>query len=168
MIKKSMEEAVNRQINAEFYSAYLYLSMAAYFEDRNLGGFANWMIVQAKEEKFHAMKLYRYLNERGGRVKLMTIEDPEFEWDSVLKVFEEAYAHEQKVTGMINDLVDLAISEKDHATRSMLQWYVDEQVEEEATAENIVERLKMIKDHSPSILMMDREMGSRSFNEPEE
>ena len=132
MIKDVILEALNKQINAELYSAYLYISMSAYFESINLKGFANWMKVQAKEEVSHAMRIYNYVVERGGRVKLMAIEQPPIEWESPLHAFESAYNHEVKVTAMINELVDLALKEKDHATYNMLQWVINEQVEEES------------------------------------
>ena len=113
MISKALEEAINQQVNREMYSSYLYLAMAAYFESEGLPGFANWMRVQAKEEDFHAMKLFNYLVERGGRVKLLDIEAPPFEWKGSLDVFEYTYTHEQKVTGLINNLMKLAVEEKD-------------------------------------------------------
>jgi ferritin len=168
MIKERIEEVINQQINAELYSGYLYLSMAAYFESTNLNGFANWMHVQNLEEQSHAMKFYHYLNERGGRVKLMPIEGPKMEWKSPMEAFQDAYEHEQKVTGMINNLVEIAWAEKDHATYNMLQWFVDEQVEEEASALEIVEKLKMIGDAPGAMYMLDKEMGARVFTPPAE
>src|SRR6056297_843614 len=132
MIKENIQEAINKQINAELFSAYLYQSMGAYLDSENLGGMAAWMNMRAKEELEHAMKFYNYLLERGGRVKLYAIDEPQFEWNSPLEVFEASYEHEQYVTGRINDLVELAAEEKDHATGVMLQWFVSEQVEEEA------------------------------------
>ncbi|HIJ70731.1 MAG TPA: ferritin [Planctomycetes bacterium] len=166
MIGKKMEEALNGQVNAELYSAYLYLSMAAYFESGNLPGFANWMRVQAQEEQFHAMKFYDYINERGGRVILEQIEAPPAEWDSALAVFEAVSAHEQKVTALINQLVDLAIQQKDHATNSFLRWFVDEQVEEEDNAGKIVGQLKLIKDSPEALFLMDKELSRRVFATP--
>ena len=166
MISKKMEEALNNQVNAELYSAYLYLSMESYFKSENLNGFANWMRVQTQEEVSHAMKIYDFINERGGRVTLKTIEGPQTEWDSALAVFKAAYAHEQKVTGLINDLVDLAITEKDHATNSFLQWFVNEQVEEEASADEIVQQLKMMESAPGGMFMLDRELGQRVFTPP--
>ncbi|NVM04917.1 MAG: ferritin [Candidatus Helarchaeota archaeon] len=166
MIKESIEEAINTQANREFYSAYLYLSMAAYFESINLKGFANWMRVQFQEENFHAMKMFDYVIGRGGRAKLLPIEAPPTEWDSPLKVFEHTYEHEQKVTGLINNLVKLASSEEDYATYNMLQWYVTEQVEEESSASEILENLKMIGDDKNALLMLDREFAQRVFNPP--
>jgi ferritin len=161
MIGKKMLDALNEQINAELYSSYLYLAMAADFEAKNLKGFAKWMEVQAKEEAGHAKKLYDFLVDRGGRVALKAIAAPPPEWKSPLAAFEEAYAHEQKVTGLIHKLADLAAAEKDHAAAVMLQWFVTEQVEEEANASEIVEKLKLIKDHPQGLLMMDGHLGQR-------
>jgi len=160
-IQKKMEAALNGQINAELYSEYLYLSMAAYFESLNLGGFARWMEVQAGEEHSHAMKIYKFINERGGRVSLEAINKPKSEWGSPQEAFEEAYAHEQKVTKMIHDLVDLSGQEKDHASFTMLQWFVDEQVEEEDSAGTIAERLKAVKGAPQALFMMDQALGQR-------
>ena len=163
MIKDTILEALNKQINAELYSAYLYLSMSAYFESINLKGFANWMMVQAKEEVTHAMRIYDYVVERGGRVKLTAIEQPPTEWKSPLDAFEAAYNHEVKVTQMINELVDLALKEKDHATYNMLQWFVNEQVEEEASADEIVQKLKLVGNERSALFMVDRELAQRKF-----
>ncbi len=165
MIKEKILEPLNRQLNAELYSAYLYLSMAAYFESVSLKGFANWMRVQAKEELTHAMRFYDYIVERGGRVKLDSVEKPPSEWNSPLDVFEAVYEHEVKVTSMINDIVDLALKEKDYATYNMLQWFVNEQVEEEASADEIVRKLKMVGDEGRAIFMIDRELAQRKFSE---
>lgn len=166
MIKENMQKAINQQINAEMYSAYLYLSMSAYFESINLKGFANWMKAQAQEEMVHAMKFYDYINERGGRVLLTVIEAPPTQWDSSLAVFEYTYKHEQKVTGLINDLVNLAISEADHATNNFLQWFVAEQVEEEASADEVVQKLKLAGDRGGGLFMLDQELGQRVFTLP--
>jgi ferritin len=166
MIGKKMEEALNSQVNAELYSAYLYLSMESYFKSLNLDGFANWMRVQTQEEVTHAMKMYDFINERSGRALLKSVEGPPTTWDSPLAVFEAAYAHEQKVTGLINGLVDLAIQEKDHATNSFLQWFVNEQVEEEASADTIVQQLKIMADAPGGLFMLDRELGQRVFTPP--
>jgi ferritin len=166
MIGKKVETALNKQINAELYSAYLYLSMNSYFVSINLMGFANWMRIQALEEMTHADKFYHYVNERGGRVALMPLEGPPGEWSSPLALFEDVYKHEQKVTAMINSLVDLAIEEKDHATGSMLTWFVDEQVEEEANADGIVQQLKLIGDNTGGLFLLDRELGARIFTPP--
>ena len=166
MISKKMEKALNEQVNAELYSAYLYLSMEAYFKSLNLNGFANWMMVQIQEEVSHAMKIYGFIDERGGRIALKAIEGPITEWDSPLAVFEAVYEHEQKVTGMINNLVNLAIEEKDHATNSFLQWFVNEQVEEEASADQLVQQLKMMEKAPGGMFMLDRELGQRVFTPP--
>ncbi len=166
MIGKKMKEALNGQVNAEMYSAYLYLSMESYFKSLNLNGFANWMRVQTQEEMVHAMKIYDFINERGGRVILKAIQGPPTQWDSPRAVFEAAYAHEQKVTGLISDLVDLAIKEKDHATNSFLQWFVNEQVEEEASADAIVQQLKMMEKAPGGLFMLDRELAQRVFTPP--
>jgi ferritin len=166
MISKKVEKALNAQVNAELYSAYLYLSMESYFQSLNLNGFANWMRVQTQEEVSHAMKIYDFVNERGGRSLLKGIDGPPTEWESPLAAFEAAYAHEQKVTGLINDLVDLAIKEKDHATNNFLQWFVNEQVEEEASADAIVQQLKMMKKAPGGMFMLDRELGRRVFTPP--
>lgn len=163
MLSQKMEDALNEQINAEMYSAYLYLAMSAYFEDQNLSGFANWMYVQAQEEMTHAMKIYRYINDRGGRVHLKPIEGPPTEWKDAAKIAEEVYAHEQKVTGMIHDLVNLAREEKDHGTDNMLQWFVSEQVEEEANADELLQQLKMVGGKGQGLLMLDRELSKRQF-----
>lgn len=163
-----MVEALNRQLNAEIYSAYLYLSMAAYFESMFLKGFANWMKVQWQEELTHAMKFFNYISERGGRVKLYAVEEPQFEWDSPLAAFEHVYNHEVKVTRRINELVNMALEEKDHATYMMLQWFVNEQVEEEAAALEIVEKLRRIGKNEMGLLMIDRELAARKFTPPQE
>jgi ferritin len=166
MISKKVEEALNGQINAELYSAYLYLSMEAYFESVSLPGFATWMRVQTQEELMHTMKIYGFVNERGGRVLLKSIDQPPTEWESPLAVFEASYKHEQKVTGLINDLVNLAIEQKDHATNSFLQWFVNEQVEEEDSADQVVQKLKMIKNDPGGLFLVDRELGQRVFTAP--
>jgi len=165
-IGKKMEKALNEQVNAELYSAYLYLSMEAYFRSLNLGGFASWMRVQTQEEVSHAMKIYDYIVERGGRATMKAIEGPDTKWDGSLALFEAVYAHEQKVTSLINNLVDMAIEEKDHATNSFLQWFVNEQVEEEASADDVVQKIKMMQDAPGGIFMLDRELGQRIFTPP--
>jgi len=163
VLSEKMLDALNRQLNAELYSAYLYLSMAAYFESINLKGFANWMKVQAQEEVAHAMRFYSYTSERGGRIKLMAIEQPPAEWDSALDAFETVYNHEVRVTGLINELVDLALEEKDHATYNMLQWFVSEQVEEESSADEIVQKLRLVGDRGSGLFMIDQELGQRTL-----
>jgi ferritin len=166
MVKKKIEAALNKQLNAELYSSYLYLSMSAYFQSINLPGFANWMRVQTQEELVHAMKFYDFINERGGRVTLQKIDSPPTTWASPLNVLENTYKHEQKVTGLINDLVNLAVGEKDHATNIFLQWFVTEQVEEEASADEVVQKLKLVGKDSGGLFMLDGEMGQRVFTPP--
>jgi len=166
MIDKKMQDALNEQVNAELYSAYLYLSMEAYFESINLAGFANWMRVQTQEEVVHGMKIYDYIDERGGRVTLKPIAGPQVKWDSPLAVFEAAYEHEQKVTGLINGLVDIAIELKDHASNAFLQWFVDEQVEEEKSADDVVQKLKLMADAPGGLYMLDNELAQRVFTPP--
>jgi len=161
VIKDKLVKAINKQINAELYSSYLYLAMAAYFEANNWLGFARWMEIQSKEENTHAMKCYEYILERGGRVSLSAIEAPVKEWKSALDAFEAVYAHELKVTSLINDLLKVAREEEDAATESMLKWFIDEQVEEEANAVVIVEKLKLIKDSAQGLFMLDHELGER-------
>lgn len=162
MIEEKIEEAINDQIDAELYSAYLYLSMSANFSDQNLDGFADWMRAQAQEEVDHAMRFFDYLNERGGRIELGAIEKPQKEWESPLEAFETAYEHEKYVTERINDLYDLAEEENDRATQNMLEWFVEEQVEEEGSVDQIVERLKMTGDSKSALMMLDQKLGERS------
>ena len=166
MLSKKMQEALNEQINAELYSAYLYLSMSAYFKSINLPGSANWMRVQTQEEMVHAMKIYDYVIERGGRVALEAVSKPVVEWKSPLAAFQAAYKHEQHVTGLINDLVNLAVKEKDHAVNAFLQWFVNEQVEEEASADEVVQKLKQVEKVPAGVFMIDRELGQRVFTPP--
>jgi len=166
MIKKEVEKALNEQINAEFHSAYLYLSMSAYFLSSGLTGYANWMRIQYQEELAHATRFFDYVNERNGRVELSPIAEVPVNFSGIVNVFEETLLHEQKVTGLINRLMDVAISENDHATRSFLQWFVDEQVEEEANVEQILDNLNLIKGEGQGLLMMDREMQVRVFVDP--
>jgi ferritin len=166
MLNKEMEKALNVQVNAEMYSAYLYLSMSAYFQSKSLSGFASWMRVQAQEEMVHAMKIYDFVNERGGRVILEPIEAPPKDWDSPLATFEAVYEHEQKVTGLINELVELALEKHDHATNIFLQWFVSEQVEEEDSANDVVEKIKLVGDAKGGLFMLDRELGQRVFTPP--
>ena len=166
MLSKKMEKAINQQINAEMYSSYLYLSMATYFESISLGGFSNWMRQQAQEELFHGMKMFDFVCERGGRVTLKTIDQPPAKWGSPLDVMKNVLSHEQKVTGLINDLVDLALDERDHATNIFLQWFVSEQVEEEDTAGGLVDKLKLIGKDANGLFMLDTELGQRNFTLP--
>jgi len=166
MINKKVEKAINKQINAEMWSGYLYLSMSSYFESIGLSGFANWMWTQAREEMTHAMRLYSHVIERGGRVIFDAIEKVPNEWKSPQHVFEETYMHEKKVTGLIENLVDIAEKEKDRATYNMLQWFIDEQVEEEASADEILQKLKLIGKNGNGLFMIDRELSQRVFTPP--
>lgn len=166
MLTKKMEKALNDQVKNEMYSAYLYLSMGMYFQSRNLTGLASWMQVQMQEEMFHAEKFRAYINNRGGKVILQALEQPPSDFGSPVNAFEETLKHEKFITSKINDLVKLSIGENDHATTTMLQWFVNEQVEEEATADEILQQLKMIGDNGYGILMMDRELGLRTFTPP--
>ncbi|OQX20232.1 MAG: ferritin [Desulfobulbaceae bacterium A2] len=166
MISSSMEKALNGQINAELFSSYLYLSMEAYFKSVGLSGFAGWMRVQVQEELFHAMKFYEYLAERNGRVALAAIAQPETTWETPLKAFEHIQAHEHKVTGLIEDLVELAIKKKDHATHIFLQWFVSEQVEEESSVGAIVDRLRLVGKDTAGLFFLDAELAKRVFTPP--
>ena len=161
MLSKKIENAINKQINAELWSAYLYLSMSAYFESINLGGFATWMRVQAQEEVGHAMRFYNHVIERRSRISVAAITATPVNWKSPLNAFEDAFKHEQKVTGMINDLANMAAAEKDHATASMLKWFIDEQVEEELSTDTIVKKLKMIGANTGGLYILDRELSQR-------
>jgi ferritin len=161
MINEKIEKALNAQINKEFFSSYLYLSMSSYFESKNLTGMANWMKIQADEEHLHAMKFYAYVIQKGGRAILASIETPKSDWKSVRDVFEDTYTHEQFITASIDELVNLSLELKDHATNNFLQWFVTEQVEEEANVTKIIDDLKMIGDNSYGIFMLDRELGTR-------
>ena len=162
MISSEIEGALNDQIRKEFYSFYLYLSMAARFESMNLKGFAHWMQVQAVEETKHAMKIYGHVNERGGKVVLQQIDAPPSSWKSAREMFEQAYQHEQKVTESINKIVELARTRKDNATEVFLQWFVSEQVEEEASTNEIAQKLQLVGDDAPALVMLDAELGRRS------
>ena len=161
-----MEKALNEQINAEFYSSYLYLSMSAYFVRKNLPGFAHWMYIQTQEEAAHAMLFFNFVNERGGTAELKAVAKPDFNWTDPIKVFEAVLKHEQMVTGLINNLVDIAITEKDHATNNKLQWFVAEQVEEEANATEILEQLRIVEGKGQGLLLLDRELKTRVFVNP--
>jgi ferritin len=161
MISKTLQDAINEQINKELYSSYLYLSMAAYFEAASLPGFAHWMRIQYQEEVAHAMKFFDFVIDRGGKVVLKAIDQPQTEWKNNLEVFEMVYEHEQKVTGMINSLYELALKEKDYPTQVLLYWYIDEQVEEEKNASQIVDQLKLIEARGTAVLMLDKQLGKR-------
>ena len=166
MLSEKMQKALNDQINAEIWSAYLYLSMSAYFESENLPGFANWMKIQWQEELSHSIKFFDYVNERGGRVTLQPIAAVDTEWKNPLEVFEATLKHEQHVSSLINELVNTAMEERDHATNNILQWFIAEQVEEEASVDGLVQQLKLIDGFGHGILMLDRELGQRVFVDP--
>jgi ferritin len=161
MLNEKMEKALNDQINEELYSSYLYLAMSAWFESQNLSGCAAWMGAQAREENGHAMKFFKFINERRGRVVLKAIKEPQKEWKSPLAAFEASLNHEQHITGCIDNLMNLALTEKDHASAAMLQWFVGEQVEEEANVDSIVQKLKMAEKAPGALLMMDHALGER-------
>ena len=161
-----MVKAINDQMNAELYSSYLYFSMAAYFDSIGLKGSSSWMRVQAMEEQAHTKKFYDFLTARGGRVVLSEIKAPPAEWDTPLAVFEHVLEHEQMVTGLINGLMDLSIELKDHATSSFLKWYIDEQVEEEESAEEVLQNLKLNADNPGGLFMIDKELAARVFVPP--
>lgn len=163
MISEKMKVALNDQLNAEMFSSYLYLSMSAYFDDINLRGMAAWMKMQSSEEYAHAMKFFDFIIRVGNRVNLKQIDNPQSSWDSPLSAFEAALKHEKSITKKINELTDLAISEKDHATNTFLHWFVDEQVEEESTVADIVENFKLIGDSKGGLFMLDKELGKRVF-----
>jgi ferritin len=162
MISKAMQEAVNEQINKELYSSYLYLSMAAYFENLNLPGFAKWLHVQTDEERGHGMKLYQHLVDRNGRVMLKAIAAPATDWKTYLEVFKQVQSHEAEVTASINSLYELALKEKDYPLQVLLQWFINEQVEEEKNAADIVQQLELIDAHGTAVLMLDHQLGKRS------
>lgn len=166
MISKRLEEAINAQINAELWSAYLYLSMSAYCQDKGYTGIANWFAIQFKEEQDHAQIFYNYLVSRGGRVLLQPIAAVETEWASPLAAFEATYEHEQKVTSLINNLMHIAVEEKDFASQSRLQWFIDEQVEEEESALDIINKLRMLDGNSYGLYMLDQELGARVYTTP--
>jgi len=166
MIKKEVLNALNEQINAESYSAYMYLSMAAYFEHIGLSGFANWMKVQYQEESAHALKFFNYVTERGGKVTLKPIVQVPVDFESIVDVYEKTLVHETNVTELINNLMNVAVAANDHATQSFLKWFIDEQVEEEANVEKVLMTLKLINGQGNGIFMMDREFGQRVFVDP--
>ena len=166
MLDKRMQDALNGQINAEIYSAYLYLSMSSQFAELGMAGGRNWMHVQFQEELFHAQKFFDYVIERGGRVLLTAIDKPDQEWPTALAMFEHALAHEGKVTGLINGLADLALELRDHATLQELQWFIGEQVEEEATADDMVKKLRLVQDAPAALYEIDKELAARVYTPP--
>lgn len=161
IIGKKMQEALNEQINAEMFSFYIYLAMAAWLTEQNLSGFGHWMEKQANEEMAHAMRIFKYIQERGGQITLKEIPAPQKEWASVQAVFEEAYSHEQVITNKIHDLVKMARSENDLPTEAMLQWFVNEQVEEEDNTSSVLEKMKMLGESKGALLQYDAVMGRR-------
>jgi ferritin len=161
MMSKAVEDAINDQVKKEFYSAYLYLSMAAHFEAHNLPGFAHWMRVQVQEEQAHGMKFFDYLHDRGGVVKLQAIDQPPTAWKSSLELFNQVLEHEQAVTASINKLYELAVKENDYATQVMLHWFITEQVEEEKNAADIIANLKLLEERGTAVLMLDHQLSKR-------
>jgi len=166
MLSEKMVMKLNYQINRELYSAYLYLSMASYADSEGLSGFANWFKIQAKEEEYHAEKMYNYVNQQGRRVVLEAIEQPQTDFTSMVDLFEQTLKHEKVVTSLINGLVKLAREENDYATESFLQWYVTEQVEEEANPAEMIQKLKYIGKDGRGLLMLDKELAARIFTPP--
>ncbi len=163
MLSNKLLTALNEQIIAEYHSAYIYLSMSSYLHAINLDGSAHWMRLQAQEELMHGMKIYDYTLERGGRVLLQEVEAPPTEWDSALEVFKAAHAHEQLMTKRVNELANLAQAEKDNATNNLMQWFVTEQVEEEATVDDIVQKIKLLGGDGPGMFLLDRELKTRTL-----
>lgn len=161
MISEKMQNALNSHLNEEFYSSYLYLSMAAYFEAKNLKGFANWFRIQTQEEHMHGMKFFDFILQKGGKVTLSQIATPKIKWKTIAEVFNDTLVHEQKITSLINKLVEVAMAEKDFATHTFLQWFVTEQVEEEANVEEIIQKIEMIGDNKSGLFLLDNELGSR-------
>jgi ferritin len=166
VISEKLQKSINQHINREIYSAYLYASMGAYFDATSLDGFSNWMRVQVQEELSHVARFWSFLSNRGGRVLLTPIDGPPTEWDSPLAVMEAVHAHEQEVSRGINELVDQVTEERDHMAREFLQWFLAEQVEEEASADKIVQDLKKLGDNGHGLLMIDRELSGRVFTPP--
>lgn len=166
MLTSKLEKALNEQLNFETYSAYIYLSMSAQLESMGLPGFANWMRIQTQEEMAHVTKFYHFIIERGGKVVLEAVPKPQTEWPGVLAIFESALEHERIVSGRINDLVDLALKERDHASNAFLQWFVSEQVEEEATADDVIQKLKLTEEAKGALFLLDKDMAARVFTPP--
>ena len=162
MIPTKVQTALNNQLNEEMFASYSYLAMSAYFESHDLSGFAGWFKAQSAEEYGHAMKIFDYLHQAGGKVTLKDIKPPKIDWKKHLDVFKDMYAAEQKVTRSINSIVELSGKEKDYATNNFLQWFVSEQVEEEATSQKLLKRMEMVGNNTPGLLMMDRELGMRA------
>ena len=167
MASQKILNALNQQLNKEMFSSYLYLSMAAYFDTKNLSGMSAWMKLQSEEEYEHAMKFYEFILRIGGEVKLTSIDSPQTDWESPLKIFEDSLAHEKFISKSIHEIMDLSIEEGDHPTKSFLQWFVDEQVEEEDSVQQIVENFRLIGDSKGGLFMLDRELGSRTSEHAE-
>ena len=163
MVSNKLESAINKQINAELWSAYLYLSMWAHFSNKGLPGFANWFRVQFYEEQDHALKFMNYLISKGNKIELLPIKEVETSWGTILKAFETTLNHERVVTSLINELVSIAREENDYATENMLQWFVSEQVEEEETAQGMIDALKLIGDNGFGVYTMDKELSQRKY-----
>jgi ferritin len=163
MLSKKMLDALNDQINKEMYSAYLYMAMSAYSDSQGLKGFSNWFYVQYQEEMEHAMRIYHYIQEQGGRIKLKALDEPPADFGDALEMFEKTLEHEQFITKSIHGLVDLAVSEKDYATQIFLQWFVSEQIEEEANDNEIIDKIKLIGKQGNGLYMLDRELGARIY-----
>ncbi len=161
MISEKMQEALNEQVNKEFYSAYMYLAMSAYCDTIGLPGFSNWMRMQYEEESLHVTKMFDYILDQGGQVHLKVIEEPPKEYGTPLEVFEKTLEHEQYVTGLIHKLMDLAIDERDYATQTLLQWYVTEQVEEESNVNDVVAPLRMVGEDKGGLMMIDQQLALR-------
>lgn len=165
-MKPEINEALNQQIQREMHSSFIYLSMSAYLTSVGLNGFAHWMRVQAEEELFHAMKVFDFIHDRDGRVKLYSVDEPEHTWSSLQEVMEYTLSHEKAMTEHINDLVDMAIQKRDHATNNFLQWFVQEQVEEEDNLRNILDKLKLVGTEGQGVFMLDQEMSTRTIGTP--
>ncbi|HDN50724.1 MAG TPA: ferritin [Thermoplasmatales archaeon] len=168
MLSKTMEDALNEQLNKEMYSAYLYMAMSAHSTHIGLPGFANWFMVQYKEEMDHAMKIYRYINDQGGKVKLRAIDEPPSEFEDAMDMFQKTLKHEQFITKSIHELMDLAIQERDHATQIFLQWFVTEQIEEEGNDNEIIAKLELAGKEGNGLFMIDKELAARVYTPPAE
>ncbi len=166
MLKDTMEKALNDQVQWELYSAYIYLAMSAWFQAQGLPGFANWMRIQFQEETMHAMKFHDFILERGGRARLQAIDAPPHDWKSPLAAFEHALEHEEGVTERINKLMSLAMEAKDHATAIFLQWFVTEQIEEEASVQDIIQKLKLTEGATGGMFMLDKDLAARALPPP--
>jgi ferritin len=166
MLKEELVEALNEQMNYEFYSAHVYLAIAGYFSGESWDGFSNFFVIQAEEERFHAMKIFKYLNDRGKRVSLSGMDTPTNDFESMLHAFELAYEHEQMVTQRIYHLSDLAMNDREHATIQFLKWFIDEQVEEEAMFDSVINKLKRIEKDNNALFMLDAEFALRVFTPP--